>query len=58
MFVCSVRVLCLTAVGVALFSRASDLVAIFVHTPTLASASTTLGWFVIALLSAARNIRA
>lgn len=47
-----------TAVGVALFSGASDLVAIFVHTPTLASTAVTLGWFEVALLSTTRNVRA
>lgn len=47
-----------TTVGVPLFSRAGDLVAIFVHTPTLASAAMTLGGFEVALLSTARNIRA
>ncbi len=67
MWVCAcVGVLCvcvcvccgLTAVGVALFSGASDLVAIFVHTPTLTGAAVTLGWFEVALLGATRNIRA
>ena len=48
----------LTAVGVALFSGASDLVAIFVHTPALAGAAVTLGWFEVALLSTARDVRA
>lgn len=47
-----------TAVGVALFSGASDLVAIFVHTPTLAGAAVTLGWFEVALLSTTGNVRA
>jgi len=48
----------LTAVGVALFSGASNFVAVFVHTPTLASAAVTLGCFVVALLCTARNVRA
>lgn len=48
----------LTTVRVALFSGASDLIAIFVHTPTLAGAAVTLGWFKVALLSTTRNIRA
>ena len=48
----------LTAVGVALFSGASDLVAIFVNTPALAGAAVTLGWFEVALLSTARDVRA
>lgn len=47
-----------TAVWVALLSGASELVAIFVHTPTLASAAVTLGWFEVPLLSTTRNIRA
>lgn len=57
--VLSVCVRCgLTAVGVALFSGASKLVAIFVYTPTLAGAAVTLGWFEVALLSTTWNIRA
>lgn len=59
---CAGGVLCVrcgrTAVGVALFSGASDLVAIFVHAPTLTGAGVTLGWFEVALLSTTRNIRA
>lgn len=46
----------LTAVGVALFSGTGDLIAVFVHTPTLTSAAVTLGWFEVTLLSTARNI--
>lgn len=48
----------LTTVGIALFSRASYLVAIFVHTPTLASAAMTLSWFEVALVSTTGNISA
>lgn len=48
----------LTTVGIALFSRASYLVAIFVHTPTLASAAVTLSWFEVALVSTTGNISA
>ena len=59
MLVCSSCALCgLTAVGVALFSGASDLIPIFVHTPTLADAAVTLGRLEVALLSTAWNIRA
>lgn len=47
-----------TAVGVSLFSRASDLVAVFVHTPTLAGAAVTLGWFEVAFVGASRNVGA
>lgn len=49
---------CLTAVGVALFSGAGDLIAIFVHTPTLAGAAVTLGRLEVALLGTARDIGA
>lgn len=41
-----------------MFSGASELVAIFVHTPTLAGAAVTLGWFEVAFFSAARDVRA
>lgn len=47
-----------TAVGVALLSGASKLIAIFVYTPTLAGAAVTLGWFEVPLLSTTRNIGA
>lgn len=47
-----------TAVGVSLFSGASDLVAVFVHTPTLAGAAVTLGWFKVAFVGASRKIGA
>lgn len=47
-----------TAVGVSLFSGASDLVAVFVHTPTLAGAAVTLGWFEVAFVGASRNVGA
>lgn len=50
--------LVLIAVRVALFSGASNLVAVLVHTPTLARAAVTLGWFVVALLSATGDVEA
>lgn len=47
-----------TAVGVALFSGASDLIAVLVHTPALAGVAVTLGWFVVALICATRDVGA
>lgn len=49
---------CPTAVGVSLFSGASDLIAVFVHTPTLAGASMTLGRFKVAFVGASRKVGA
>lgn len=49
---------CPTAVGVSLFSGASDLIAVFVHTPTLAGAAMTLGWFKVAFVGASRKVGA
>lgn len=47
-----------TTVGVPLFSGASELVAVFVHTPTLASAPVTLGGFKVAFVGASRKVGA
>lgn len=47
-----------TAVGVSLFSGASDLVAVFVHAPTLAGAAMALGWFKVAFVCASREVGA
>lgn len=47
-----------TAVGVALFPRSSNLIAVLVHAPTLAGVAVTLGWFVVAFVGTARNIGA
>lgn len=48
----------LTTVGVALFPGAGDLVAVFVHTPTLTGAAVALGRLEVALLRTARNVGA
>lgn len=48
----------LTAVGVALFPGAGDLIAIFVYAPALTGAAMTLGWFEVTFIGTARNIRA
>lgn len=47
-----------TAVGVALFSGASNLIAVLVHTPALAGVAVTLGWFVVAFIGATRDVGA
>lgn len=47
-----------TAVWIALFSGAGDLVAIFVHTPALAGAAVALGRLEVAFVSTTRDVRA